>query len=133
MAMVKKAGTEFEKKAAAEAAKAAEEEKARLYAEQQAKKQAQAQQNNISKKVTDPNSSKSRYSPEEAQKLLPKVELSIREQEAMMKDLEMQMNDPANHANPEKSEAMAAEHLAYETKIAELMEKWELLMEAAEG
>ncbi|MCQ2372685.1 MAG: ABC-F family ATP-binding cassette domain-containing protein [Phascolarctobacterium sp.] len=124
---------ERKKQADALAAKAAEEEKARLYAEQQAKKQAQAQQNNISKKVTDPNSSKSRYSPEEAQKLLPKVELSIREQEAMMKVLEMQMNDPANHASPEKSEAMAAEHLAYETKIAELMEKWELLMEAAEG
>ena len=32
----------------------------------------------------------------------------------------------------EKSQAMAAEHEAYENKIAELMEKWELLMEALE-
>lgn len=124
---------ERKKKAEALAIKAAEEEKSRLYAEQQAKKQASLQQNNTSKKSNDTNSSKPRYSPEEAQKLLPKVELSIREQEAMMKILEIQMNDPANHANPEKSAAMAAEHLAYETKIAELMEKWELLMEAVEG
>lgn len=75
---------------------------------------------------------KQRYSPEEAARLLPKVELSIREQEAMMKLLEVQMEDPANHEDPAHSAAMAAEHDAYEQKIAELMEKWELLMEAAE-
>lgn len=75
---------------------------------------------------------KQRYSPEEAARLLPKVELSIREQEAMMKLLEVQMADPANHEDPAHSAAMAAEHDAYEQKIAELMEKWELLIEAAE-
>lgn len=75
---------------------------------------------------------KQRYSPEEAARLLPKVELSIREQEAMMKLLEVQMADPANHEDPAHSADMAAEHDAYEQKIAELMEKWELLMEAAE-
>lgn len=75
---------------------------------------------------------KQRYSPEEAARLLPKVELNIREQEAMMKLLEVQMADPANHEDPAHSAAMAAEHDAYEQKIAELMEKWELLMEAAE-
>lgn len=80
-------------------------------------------------KATD---KKQRYSPEEAARLLPKVELSIREQEAMMKLLEVQMADPANHEDPDHSAAMAAEHDAYEQKIAELMEKWELLMEAAE-
>lgn len=73
-----------------------------------------------------------RYSADEAMKLLPKVELSIREQEAMLKILEQQMADPANHENPAQSAAMAAEHDAYEEKIAELMEKWEQLMEAAE-
>ena len=72
------------------------------------------------------------YSAEEAAKLLPKVELQIREQEAMMGLLEKQMADPANHADPEHSAAMAAEHTAFENKIAELMEKWEVLMEAAE-
>lgn len=75
---------------------------------------------------------KQRYSQEEAARLLPKVELSIREQEAMMKLLEVQMADPANHEDPAHSAAMAAEHDAYEQKIAELMEKWEQLMEAAE-
>lgn len=75
---------------------------------------------------------KQRYSPEEAARLLPKVELSIREQETMMKLLEVQMADPANHEDPAHSAAMAAEHDAYEQKIADLMEKWELLMEAAE-
>jgi ATP-binding cassette subfamily F protein 3 len=80
-------------------------------------------------KATD---KKQRYSPEEAARLLPKVELSIREQEAMMKLLEVQMADPANHEDPAHSAAMAVEHDAYEQKIAELMEKWELLMEAAE-
>lgn len=73
-----------------------------------------------------------RYSPEEAEKLLPKIELQIREQEAMMKVLEMKMEDPANHADPANSAAMAAEHTAYEEKIAGLMEKWEQLMEAME-
>ncbi len=72
-----------------------------------------------------------RYSPEEAAKLLPKVELRIREQEAMMGLLEKQMADPANHADPAHSAAMAEEHAAYESRIAELMEKWEALMEAA--
>lgn len=75
---------------------------------------------------------KQRYSPEEAARLLPKVELSIREQEAMMKLLEAQMADPANHEDPAHSAAMAAEHEEYEQKIAELMENWEQLMEAAE-
>lgn len=73
-----------------------------------------------------------RYSREEAIKLLPKVELQIREQEAMMGVLEKQMAAPENHLDPEFSAKMAAEHEAYEIKIAELMEKWELLMEAAE-
>lgn len=73
-----------------------------------------------------------RYSAEEAAKLLPKVELQIREQEAMMKLLERQMADPANHQDPAQSAAMAAEHGAYEERITGLMEKWEQLMEAAE-
>lgn len=73
-----------------------------------------------------------RFSPEEAARLLPGVELQIREQEAMMSVLEKRLADPANHADPAHSEAMAAEHTAYEQKIAELMKKWEVLMEAAE-
>lgn len=73
-----------------------------------------------------------RISREEAEKQLPKIELKIREQEAMMKVLEMQMEDPANHEDPANSAAMAAEHEQYEQTILELMEKWEQLMEALE-
>lgn len=88
---------------------------------------------NVETAAVKPQDSKlRRYSREEAIKLLPKVELQIREQEAMMGVLEKQMAAPENHLDPEFSAKMAAEHEAYEIKIAELMEKWELLMEAAE-
>ena len=60
------------------------------------------------------------------------MELQIREQEAMMGLLEKRMADPANHADPANSAAMSAEHEEYENKIAQLMEKWEQLMEAME-
>jgi len=117
------------KQAALLAEREAELEKQRAYAEQQAKKNTvQA----TPEKVETKNKQR-RYSPDEAKKLLPKVELSIREQEAMMKILEMKMADPANHAAPAQSAAMAAEHDEYENKIMELMEKWEQLMEASEG
>ncbi len=118
---------EEQEKAALQAqTQAAEEETRRQYLDQQ-KQQAQP--------VAIPKQSKQkqrRYSPEEAKKLLPKVELSIREQEAMMKVLEMEMANPANHEDPVHSAAMAEEHAAYEQKIDELMEKWEQLMEASE-
>lgn len=124
---------EKQKLAEAEAQAKAAAEQAQYYDEQQAKKDAQkaaveVQSNKQSKK----DNKQKRYSPDEAEKLLPKVELQIREQEAMMKLLEQQMADPANHENPSHSAAMAAEHDAYEEKIAQLMEKWELLMEALE-
>lgn len=114
-----------EKQKAAAAAAEAMAESAQENVKQKADNKAQAQPVKAADK-------KQRYSPEEAARLLPKVELSIREQEAMMKLLEVQMADPANHEDPAHSAAMAAEHDAYEQKIAELMEKWELLMEAAE-
>ena len=121
---------EKRKKAQALAEAQAEAEKAAAYAQAQAKKQQSTGGETAGEKKHD--DKKRRYSPEEAARLLPKVELSIREQEAMMGLLEKQMADPANHADPEHSAAMAAEHDAYEAKIAELMEKWEALMEAAE-
>ena len=108
-----------------------EAEKAAAYAEAQAKKQ-QQQVAAVPAKAKKQEDKKRRYSPDEAARLLPKVELQIREQEAMMGLLEKQMADPANHTSPEHSAAMAAEHEEYEQTIAELMEKWELLMEAAE-
>lgn len=124
---------EKQKVVAAAAQAKAEAEQAQQYAEQQAKKEAQkAATLNSTEKQSKKETKQKRYSPDEAEKLLPKVELQIREQEAMMGLLEKQMADPANHENPAHSAAMAAEHDAYEAKIAELMEKWELLMEALE-
>lgn len=120
---------EKQKLAQAQAEAQAEAEKQATYAALQAKKQAQAA---AGKAAKPQETKKRRYSAEEAQRLLPKVELSIREQEAMMGLLEKQMADPANHTDPQHSVAMAAEHEKYEAKIAELMEKWEQLMEAAE-
>ena len=119
---------ERKKQAELLAEREAELEKQRAYVEQQAKQNAVQV---VSEKVEAKNKQR-RYSPDEAKKLLPKVELSIREQEAMMKLLEMKMADPANHADPAQSAAMAAEHDEYEAKIMELMEKWEQLMEASE-
>ena len=121
---------EKQKKAAALAQAQEEAEKAAAYAEAQVKKQQQTAAAPVKEKKQE--DKKRRYSPDEAARLLPKVELQIREQEAMMGLLEKQMADPANHTSPEHSAAMAAEHEEYEQTIAELMEKWELLMEAAE-
>ena len=74
----------------------------------------------------------SRYSREEAAKLLPKVELSIREQEAMQKVLEKEIADPANQQDLATSTKMAQEYENYQKNIDELMLKWEEIMECLE-
>lgn len=73
------------------------------------------------------------YSPQEAEKLLAKVELSIREQEALLGVLEKRLADPDSHSDPAASEALAAEHLALQSEIEILMARWEELMEAAQA
>lgn len=73
------------------------------------------------------------YSPQEAEKLLAKVELSIREQEALLGVLEQRLADPASHTDPEASAALAAEHAALQAEIGKLMLRWEELMTAAEA
>ncbi len=75
---------------------------------------------------------KKRYSASEAERLLPKVELQIREQEAMAKLVEMKMADPNNHSDMEHSAALAAEYEEYRVKTEELMAKWEVIMECLE-
>ena len=67
-------------------------------------------------------------SEQDREKQLAKVELNIREQEALLKILEQQMADPANHGTPEESLRLAQEHEELENKIDELMQKWEKLM-----
>ncbi len=72
------------------------------------------------------------YSPSEAEKLLPKVELSIREQEAMLKVLEAKIADPASQTSFEVSAELAKEYAEYKATIAKLMVKWEQIMESLE-
>lgn len=72
------------------------------------------------------------YSPEDLAKQLQKVELSIREQEAMLGVLEKQMADPVNHVDLEHSKKIAAEHEAMQAEIDRLMLRWEELMQAQE-
>lgn len=122
----------IEEKAKKAAAKAQAEAEALAAAQTKAQSVAKPADNTAQPAAKGDSKKQRRYSPEEAAKMLPKVELSIREQEAMMKLLENKMADPANHDTPEHSAAMAAEHDQYEQKIAELMGKWEQLMEAAE-
>ena len=72
------------------------------------------------------------YSPAEAQKLLPQVELKIREYEALQKVLSDKIADPANQQDLETSTKLAEEY-AEQTKILDgLMDKWEKLMESLE-
>ena len=73
-----------------------------------------------------------RYSEQEREKLLAKVELSIREQEAMLKVLEKQLADPANHEDVENSARLAEEYEKMKREIDNLMLKWEELMAAGE-
>lgn len=121
----------YQEERAKEAAAIAEREAALEQQKQYEALQAKQKQQAAPIKMEAKNKQR-RYSPDEAKKLLPKVELNIREQEAMMKLLEVKMADPANHADPAQSAAMAAEHEEYEAEIMELMEKWEQLMEASE-
>ena len=75
---------------------------------------------------------KKAYSPAEAQKLLPQVELKIREYEALQKVLSDKIADPANQQDLETSTKLAEEY-AEQSKILDgLMDKWEKLMESLE-
>ncbi|MDO4178820.1 MAG: ATP-binding cassette domain-containing protein [Phascolarctobacterium sp.] len=122
---------EQEKLRQKEAALQQEKEKQAAYLEAQAKKQKAAELTQAVE-VKSQTKKERKYTAADAEKMLPNVELRIREQEAMKKLLEVQMNDPANQMDLAKSQSMAQEHEAYENKIAELMEKWEQLMEALE-
>ena len=79
-----------------------------------------------------PEEKQRRYSEQEREKLLAKVELNIREQEAMLKVLEKQLADPANHEDLENSAKMATEYEKMKEEIEGLMLKWEELMAAGE-
>ncbi len=70
-----------------------------------------------------------RHSPAQLEELIAKVELRLREQEAMLGWLDKQISVPENHLDLEKSKAMAAEREEYVKTIDELVQKWEELLE----
>ena len=83
-------------------------------------------------KSSRPEEKERRYSPQEREKLLAKVELNIREQEALLGVLEKKLADPANHEDPLNSAKLAAEHEQMKKEIEILMVKWESLMDEME-
>ena len=62
-----------------------------------------------------------RHSPAQLEELIAKVELRLREQEAMLGWLDKQISIPENHLDLEKSKAMKT--------IDGLVQKWEELLE----
>lgn len=62
--------------------------------------------------------------PEDTARKLEKLELEIRELEAMLKMLTIQLNDPANHADPQKSQGLADEYAAMEANLAAKYDEW---------
>jgi ATP-binding cassette subfamily F protein 3 len=70
-----------------------------------------------------------RHSPAQLEELIAKVELRLREQEAMLGWLDKQISIPENHLDLEKSKAMAAEREEYVKTIDGLVQKWEELLE----
>lgn len=88
---------------------------------------------NSGQTAADGKKDKRRLSSEEARRQLAKIELRIREEEAMLKVLEKKLSDPANHKDAASSAALAAEYASYERTVEKLMEEWEFLMEACEA
>ena len=70
-----------------------------------------------------------RGGPQEREKQLKRVELSIREQEALLGLLEKEMAEPESHADPLNSSRLAREHEEKQKVIESLLEEWTALME----
>ena len=73
-----------------------------------------------------------KHSPAQLEDLIAKVELRIREQEAMLGYLDKQISIPENQMDLEKSRTMAAEREEYVTTIDKLVQQWEELLEEQE-
>ena len=70
-----------------------------------------------------------KHSPEELKNLIAKVELSLREQEAMLSVLDKEICKPENQVDPDNSFRLAREREAYEQTINDLMNRWEVLLQ----
>lgn len=73
------------------------------------------------------------HNPEELQELIAKVELRLREEEAMLGVLDQKISIPENQLDPNNSRKLAEEREAYLKTIDGLMEKWENLLEEQEA
>jgi len=87
----------------------------------------------LSRGKKKPESQKFRHSPQELERLLAKVELSLREQEAMLSVLDREISVPENHLDPANSTRLANERAEYVQTIDKLMERWEALLEEQEA
>ena len=70
-----------------------------------------------------------RHSPAQLEELIARVELRLREQEAMLNWLDKQISIPENHLDLGKSRAMAEEREEYVNAIDKLMQQWEELLD----
>ena len=71
--------------------------------------------------------------PRNVEKRLEVVELSLREQDALLHLLERRLADPAEHVDIEASNMLAQEHAQIKKKIDELLLEWEELLQAQEN
>lgn len=62
--------------------------------------------------------------PEDIARKVEKLELEIRELEAMLKVLTIRLNDPANHADPQKSQELADEYERMQNELAAKYDNW---------
>lgn len=67
---------------------------------------------------------KAKQRPEDIARKVDKLELEIREWEAMLKMLTVRMNDPDNFSDPEKSHGLADEYAKLETELAQKYDDW---------
>lgn len=67
---------------------------------------------------------KAKQRPEDIARKVDKLELEIREWEAMLKMLTVRMNDPDNFSDPEKSHGLADEYAKLETELAQKYDEW---------
>jgi ATP-binding cassette subfamily F protein 3 len=79
----------------------------------------------VSKHVPAVNERKaSKQRPEDIARKVEKLELEIRESEAMLKMLTVRLNDPANFSDPQKSQELADEYAKLEGELARKYDEW---------
>lgn len=66
----------------------------------------------------------SKQRPEDIARKVEKLELEIREWEAMLKMLTVRLNDPANFSDPQKSQELADEYAKMEGELAQKYDEW---------